>query len=219
MEVTQAQFLALLRKEWEPGDDIAVFGPKGVGKTYLLADILELRKYAVLISAKFKDRTITERYSNYRVIEDWKERHVWDRKVVLWPRPQHLRDAKIMGPAIYRCLDAIYLSGGWAVVLDDVRFLDDSLGLGDDINNFISLVRSHDTSVVSMMQRPFDVPQMCIDQPEFWIMFHTSDDRSLDRIAKASGVDLKALRVSNSQLGEYDVLLVRRFKEPLIVRR
>lgn len=218
-EYSYNKFLQEFGAGWKQGDHVTVMGPTGCGKTWLCADLLQMRRYVVVICSKSRDRTI-QRFHGYRILDDWDDRYYRDTKVIIWPKARTLDEAKAnLRPQIKKALDGIYVEGGWTANLDDLKYLCTGLGLKADIETMYGQVRSNDSSLVGCAQRPYGMVQPALDQATHWLMFHQSDGRDTDRMAEVAGLNPKMVSASNEQVGEFQFLWFRRMAEPVLVRR
>lgn len=220
-EISYQQFLAEMKKAWEPGKHVAVIGPSGCGKTWLVSDLLQARRYVVVVATKSEDSTLDKRYRGFTVVHKWNQIHYTDEKILFWPPSKTLTEAQQRASLIHNAFEHIYVEKHRTLVLDDVKKLCYlAFQLKKDIATMMTDLRSQGSSIVSNLQRPFGAgPLECVDQASFWIVFHIKDEKNCDRIAEIVGDSPKTLNALNRQLGRFDFLFMQEMAEPVIVRR
>jgi hypothetical protein len=67
--------------------------------------------------------------------------------------------------------ELIFRQGGWTVFLDELFYLDDKLGLGDDIETLFTQGRSKHITVMAGLQRPQGVTRFALSQATHNISF------------------------------------------------
>src|SRR5579875_3477090 len=98
--ISYQEFLNLLRRKWEPGEHISVIGPTGSGKSWVVADILSLRRFVVVVATKAKDKTLDSRYKGFRKLQKWPPD--WDvERALFWKKPKELGDFREQQYAVY----------------------------------------------------------------------------------------------------------------------
>jgi hypothetical protein len=218
-ELTYSHFLKLFRQRWQPGQHVTIMGPTGSGKTWILADVLNLRKYAVVLCTKGRDVTM-HRFVGWKILDTWQDRYYREHHVILWPRARTLEEAKRnIRPRVKEALDSIYVEGGWTLGLDDLRYLCDALGLKNDLMTMYGQVRSHGTSLVACGQRPFGIIQPALDQASHWLLFYQADKRDIERMAEVSGLSRHDVTRANAALRGRDFLWMQSMEQPILVRR
>jgi ABC-type dipeptide/oligopeptide/nickel transport system ATPase component len=205
-----------MRFQWKPGQHVGIVGPTGAGKTYIAKDLLALRRHAVVLATKSKDKTLDEyhfeKYTSWPADYD-------ARFVLLWKKAKNLGDYQTQRLLIYKALDDIYRHGGWTVYMDDLYYISDTLGLKRAIQMLYTQVRSQEVSLVASMQRPRWVPLEAVSQSTYLMTFHVRDRYDVERIAGGMGVDRKDYQLAMQSLGEYEFLLVQSNGEIIKVMR
>lgn len=219
MELPYPSFLQKFQRSWGKQQHTTVMGPTRCGKTWLCADLLKPRPYAVLLCVKGKDATIG-RYEGWKVISKWEDRGWRDNHVVLWPPARTLQEAKQIRPAIQNCLEKVYVEGSFTMGLDDLKYLAQSLGLHSDLSTMYATAGSNDISLLGCGQSPLGIKvQEALHQSSHWLIFHQADDRNVCRMAEVSGVSRQMMREYNRLLVGRDFLWIQSMEEPVHVRR
>lgn len=218
-DISEQQFLAQMRREWQTGQHVGIAGPTGWGKTYLLGELLKLRQWVAMFTLKQKDRTIGERFPDFHIVDSWKDKKHFHNHVLVWPYERELDKAiaKKYKEAIYM-MDAIFLETAWTYAIDDLNdFIE--MGLKRKTAEMLRLSRSNDTSMVYNYQRPFNIVQEALSQATWTLAAYHKDKRDVTRLAEANGLSPDEMKKINSSLKRYDFVVLRSMQEPLIVRR
>lgn len=208
------EYLSLMKREWKPGEHIGIIGPTGSGKTYIARDLLGIRKRAVVIATKSKDKTLDgytfDKYNSWP--PDYATRYV-----LLWKKAKRLGDYLQQQALIYNTLDDIYRHGSWAIYFDDLYYISETLRLKRAIQMLYTQVRSQEVSLIASMQRPRWVPLEAVSQTSYLITFQIRDHFDVERAAGGMGIDRKQFAAAIKSLGQYEFLLVRTNQEPIKV--
>lgn len=221
MEVWEYQrFLDYMKRDWKQGEHVGVIGPTGAGKSYVVRDLLLLRRYCVALATKGKDKTLVK----YVKEDGFVEYQTWppyyqDTRVLLWTKPKELGNFSEQQIVVYHCLNDIFKVGGWTLSFDDLYYITNTLKLKGAVQMFYTQVRSNYVSIIGNMQRPRWVILEAVSQASFLIVFETRDKMDIVRIAEGVGLDPKELIAANSELKEYEFLLLRTGKNPILVRK
>lgn len=214
--ITYEQFISALAVKWEPGQHIALIAPTGGGKTMIAQDLISLRRFAVVVATKAKDKTLD--HYRYPKIAKWPPE--WNQEqVILWKKPKALGDFSEQQHLIYECMNDIYRRGGYTVYFDDLYYITNTLGLKKAVQMFYTQVRSQNVSIIAALQRPSWVPLEAVNQSTYLCMFRINDTLDLERIAQAISMDKKVLISLNEQLGDYEFLVLQTRYEPFKVLR
>lgn len=206
-QITYTDFIAYMRREWKAGQHIGIIGPTGAGKTYIARDLLELRRYAVVIATKSKDETL-EQYNLFEKFDQWPVDFDL-RYVLLWRKAKRLGDFEEQRMLIYRAMDDVYRHGGWTIYFDDLFYIAETLGLKRAVQMLYTQVRSQGVSLLASMQRPRWVPLEAVSQSTYIVCFRVHDKIDVERIAGGMGIDRKELQAAMSELAEYEFVLIR----------
>lgn len=214
--VSYQEWLKRFNHQWKQGQHVLISGPTGSGKTYVAEDIKDLRDWLVVIASKKKDDTL-DNYKGFHKTDKWPvDYHI--KRVLFWRKPKNIEDLQGMRVAIYRVISDIFIIGGWSIYFDDLAFLSGTLKMDPQIRAMYTQVRSNNTSLISSVQRPFRVPVEAVSQSSYILMFHTNDDRDIERIAQESGQSVTRLKNWARQIEQYQFLFIEHGKEPVLVQ-
>lgn len=188
---------------------MTIIGPTGAGKTTLALALAPIRDYSIIVATKPRDATLRRwaRDSGYEIIRDWPPR-LGQSKVILWPRIDRPQDVGRQGAEIARALEGIYTAGGWSVVIDEVRYVGETLRCWDLLQLLWLQGRSLGVSVVACTQRPRWIPLEAYDQASHLFLFRDPDPQNSYRMIEMTGIASAELRECLASLGRHDMLYV-----------
>jgi len=174
-------------QDWRLGDHVTAVGPTGAGKSHALAALASLRRYSVVVATKPADGTL-----------EWYARNGWQRitewpppagveRVLLWPPFRRPSDRARQSAVLSDALEHIFSEGVWTVVVDELHYTADTLGLADELVTYWQQGRSVSLSLVGATQRPAHVPLAAYSQARYLLLWRSTDRRDLDRLADISG--------------------------------
>lgn len=149
---------------WRQGQHVAVVGRTGSGKTYLISELVKLRKYVVILRTK-PDKN---KFPGFEKVRRASAMDHWGAERILL-EPAYERQA-VEG---YEMLDRAWKDGGWTVVIDENWYAEAQLGLKPYIVRLLTQGRSKDISVVVGMQRPVDISRFALSEITHLFVFRT----------------------------------------------
>lgn len=84
-------------------------------------------------------------------------------------------------------LDSCWRQGGWTIVLDELRYFTDNLGLRAEVELILMQGRSEHVTLVGGAQRPRHVPLLVYDQAKHIFIGHDNDAQNVKRLAEIGG--------------------------------
>lgn len=195
---------------WKAGEHFSLIGPTGQGKTHMLLNLLPLRTYVTVCATKPEDDSMDRLIATgYAKIERWVSVPAEDMpRRVLWPNASRI-NARVNQKRVFEdALDKIFRERGWCVALDELWYMINVLGLGDEVRMYLLQGRSLGISLVAATQRPAFVPLEIYDQSTHLMFWRDNDERNLARISGISYHSSGLIRQIVSQLEHHQVLYI-----------
>ena len=161
---------------WQPGEHMTVVGDTGSGKSTLVSRLLSLRRYVLVLRSKPDDVTYqAQRTQRARAMTDARVN-----RVELAPRNRRSQEAEFG-----RALDLAYRQGGWTVYVDELFYVDQKLGLSEQIDELLTQGRSLGITVVCGIQRPVQVTRFAMAESVHLLSFGLEgrDVKTLNEVA------------------------------------
>lgn len=199
------RFCQLLRREWEPGQHIAIVAPTHQGKTTLLHGILTRcgRKFILALDAKGGDSNLAKlgwpRVPGLPTRKKWWQ--IWRRDIyddmaegkpyrrIVGNVARTKEDRARLNESLRATLDDVFEVGGFTVAIDEFQVLADKrmMDLGTEVETLLIAARDRGVSVITLFQAPRWVPRAAVDQCEWVMVGLTRDKDVVDRIAEILG--------------------------------
>lgn len=225
------QFAVMFSRAHKQGENVAIVGPTGSGKTQLglgLCEIIGARQGAdrrptrvVILNFKPRDDTLTRLQVKGKATGEWKTIKSWppsygEEHVVVWPRSSSASQGARRHRAVFLPLiDTIYAEGGQTVYIPEAAYFErnppSGLGMGGTMEQLWSTSRSLKLTVISDTQRPRQVTRLMWSEPAWLMVFHIDDEDDLKRVAEMSGRKGDVWRIV-PKLGGHEFLCIRRQK-------
>lgn len=219
-------FLKQWRKDWEPGQHVALIGPTGEGKSTFAVGILGLRKWVLALDPKGEDETLSQ--SGYERITKWPPSDkIRDRiaegkpaRLIVGGSMRTKAEMSKLAALMHSAIDGVRGEGGWTIYADEFQLLADRrmYGLDKEIEALLIAARSRGTSVVTAFQAPAWVPKAGTRQASFVVMWPTRDRVMIKTVAEAMGRQWHDLAEAVDELPPFHVLVIpKRIREPMIL--
>ena len=114
-------------------------------------------------------------------------------RFVYWPQPLPdprltlRQDSLLKSAQIQAALMVIKRHGSWCLLIDELNYLSQTLGLRDDLAEAYHTARSNLVSIVGAAQRPSWVPRAAVDNPSHIFIFQAGDREEIRRLAEIGG--------------------------------
>jgi hypothetical protein len=204
-------------RTWGQGDHVLLTGPTQSGKSLLARRlVVDGRKYVIVFGTKAKDPTL-EGYlgEGFTRIDHWpperrdfKDQGEGMARFVLWPKITKAGDLHRYRELYAKCLDAIFVDGGWTVVVDETLWFcsRDGLDLGGKLGTMAFGAASNKVSMLFLMQRPAGVPRILWQSCTTALLFHLGVTNDIREMASLGTVQPKAVVEAIGQLRGHQFL-------------
>jgi hypothetical protein len=219
-------FLEWLKRNWEPGQHMAVIAPTGEGKTTFVKPVLDLRKWVMVLDAKGMDDTL-EQYGYVRIsafplprkmrndIADGKPAHI-----VIGTAARTDEEDAALKALMLRALKEARQNGGWTVYGDEFQILADRrmYGLDKAMERMLIAARKDKSSVVTSFQAAAWVPKAALRQCRIAVVGPTRDRQMIKNVAEAMGRTWYELTTIIDQFEKFDwAVIPRNVRHPIIL--
>lgn len=165
---------------WNQGEHLAVIGRTQSGKTTLLSHILRRRAYVVILRTK----TDKAHYHPDRLItraDQMRLSYGHQTGIRLELKPERSKQREEFHKAMLRALE----ERSWAVVADEVFYLDDRLKLDGDMEELLTQGAGMDVTFIGGVQRPSRVTRFFLGEAHHILSF-ALERRDAKILAEAS---------------------------------
>lgn len=203
----------LERYRFPRGQSATVVGNNGSGKSVLLRELTWKRPYTVVLGTKPIDPDLYGGYEEHGFIVTDRfdpSAEAENNRIVFKPRlPSPDRKGRAQQADAFRTvLFEIFEYGGWTIVVDELFYVCDQLGLADTMEMFWTQGRTLNVSVMGATQQPVSVPVMAFSEAWHLFLFRQNDRRRINRMAEFSAGQDQVLRDLIPQLPEHEFVHV-----------
>lgn len=223
---TWDQFLEDFKVDWEPGQHVALIAPTGQGKTTCLVSLLNLRNYVLAFDPKGGDTTLGK--TKFARLPAWPPKSkVYDdmaagkpAKFLIGPKVSTREDRFRLQAAQEAAFRGAFNDGGWTVAIDELQVAAQKMGHADDIDELLIAARDKGCSVVSLFQRPANVPRSAFEMASYIFLGLTLDVDTVNRLAEIVGRPKYEIRGAVEGLASHDyswMVLPNNPRKPIIL--
>lgn len=212
------------RFRWGQGEHLAAVAPTGAGKTTLLLSLIDFRGHSLFFGTKPDDPLYHELINRhgFRRVESVAELKHYDRRVLLWPKPVP-KDIKAtmvkQQQAFAQAINMVVGQGGWAVWLDESKYMAENLGLKMLLTYLLEQSRSINVTVICGAQRPAWLPASTLPNSTHIFLWKSNKREDAQRLADVGGIDAKLVIETMKTLGAHEFIYIKtRGTESSIVR-
>lgn len=174
---------------WSQGEHVALVGDTGTGKSFLESRLLLLRDWNILF--RHADDPANH-FVGFKRVKHVRDIHVLPRdntgSFLLQP-PDDMYSRAVEGQ---RLVDRAISEGGWTITWDELWYVENRLGLTQDVEELQTQGRKREISVVCGMQRPSRISRFALSQCTHLFAFRT-EGRDTQTLAEAFTPRLKEL--------------------------
>jgi energy-coupling factor transporter ATP-binding protein EcfA2 len=221
------KFLSDFKSEWKPGQHIAIIAPTGQGKTTVLVSLLDqCRNFVLGFDPKGGDDTLAK--TGFPRLPHWPPpAKAYDKmargepvKFLVGPKIAKLADRPILAAVQAAALEGAFDDRGWTVAIDELQIAADKMGQADAIDNLLISARTRKVSVVSLFQRPANVPRSAYEMSSWIFLGLTLDVDTINRLAEIVGRPKYEIRGAVNGLARVDyswLILPNNPRRPMIL--
>lgn len=203
---------------WNQGDHVLVSAPTNAGKTFLTSKLVEnrlrRRGYVVVFVGKLQpDETLLNEYKGWTRWTQWKRRPgPNENRILLWPKTASVRGKdnkmKLQKTVFTQAFEDLLEVGRWTVQLDETLYMvsPEFLNLGSWVSVLHQMGRSAKLTMVSLMQRPSNVPIVVYGSAAHAFVGRTAGEEDRKRLSEINGAyDVRELsqRIASQSLHDF----------------
>lgn len=204
----------LARMDWRPGEHVTLIGPTGRGKTEAGVMLLKERTWCVFLGTKRKDTTQDElKKMGFRTVKQAVDVNPSiSSKYIFKPSFPKGASAETLkkehGAAFSRALIHVREQTGWTVLVDETRYISQTLRLNSELEMLWLQGRSEKTTIIANTQRPRFIPLEAYDQATHLLMWSHPDRNDIDRVAELTGLNRDLVLTVLPSLPKHDILYI-----------
>lgn len=194
-------FLEMMRREWNPGQHMALIGHTGANKTSFACPLLEQRHYVLAFDPKGGDSTLaTLRWPRLlkwpmtkkqldRIAEGYPARYI------VGPKIMRSEERAAQQGLFQRVLTDTFDMGGWTEYVDEFQIAADKkmMNLAKEVETGLIAARDKKISVVTAYQAPAWVPSAAHRQASYLVLWPTRSQDVIKKFAEVVGRDFRQL--------------------------
>lgn len=214
------KFIAYMKRTWILSEHIGLVAPTGLGKTFIVRDLMNLKKHSVVIATKEKDKSLELYVKEDGFVKrdnwppDWNESHT-----LLWRKAKELGNFSEQRILIFYVMNDLYKRGGYVLYFDDLYYVAITLGMRKPVQMMYTQVRSNGVSLISSMQRPTWVPLEAVSQSKYLLVGRIRSDDDIKRTGAGMGQDWRKLKLAIESLKDYEFLLLQDGKDIVHIQK
>lgn len=188
-----------------------MIGPTGQGKTTVLVTLLDrCRKFVLAFDPKGGDETLAK--TKFPRLANWPPpAKAYDKmakgepvKYLVGPKIDRRSDLPHLVSAQAKALEGAWNDRNWTVAIDELQIAADKMGQADAIDELLIAARTRKISVVSLFQRPADVPRAAYQMASWIFLGLTLDVDTINRLAEIVGRPKYEIRGAVNGLAKVD---------------
>lgn len=196
---------------WGQGEHILAIAPTGQGKTTLLAELVERRKWNLILGTKKQDSTYGDFLKRgFKRVESIHDIGRYDRNILLWPsyhstiREFQQRQRRVFKEAFDWCAG----KGSWTIWNDEEMYMCQDLKLETEVKWFLQQARSSKLTIINGTQRPAWIPVASYSGATHAFIWGTNVEADAKRLSDLGTVDPGELLYNLKMLRRYEFVYV-----------
>lgn len=179
-------------RTWKQGMHVLCCGPTQSGKTTAARMMVRIRDFVVVFGTKPIDPSLDAYVEEgYARIDHWppepkdlRNQEEGQVRLILWPKIKARKEMRAYRSVYAKCLDSVFVDGGWTVVIDEALWFASKQGLdlADSMSEVAYGAASAKVTMVLLTQRPANIPPVTwtsVSQALLWHMGRVEDIREL----------------------------------------
>lgn len=211
-----------------PTEHVSLIGRTGSGKTTLAANaIVPGYPYSVALITKRRDTSLFPalKRQGFQIESDPRRLDARKRPHVIYHAPRAAGEATkdkylAQRSRILALIEAIWdesrPSGGWALYLDEIRYLANRLQLKGDLEELWLEGRGAGITVIAGTQNPVSVPREVFDQADHLFLWRQPEIDRVRRLAEFGGTRREEIFELVPRLADHEALYYRAVDDVLV---
>jgi hypothetical protein len=203
-------------RNWKQGDHVLDVGPTQSGKSLLARMLVLSRRYVVVFGTKPTDPTLDEYIDlGFVRIDHWpptrkdlRDQQDGMARFILWPKIKEVGDLHKYRSLYAKCLDSMFVDGGWTAVVDETLWFcsRDGLDLSGKLSTMAYGSASNKITFLFLMQRPSGVPRILWSSCTSALIFHIGGTNDVRELASLGTIEPKSAVVAIRNLEGHEFL-------------
>jgi ABC-type dipeptide/oligopeptide/nickel transport system ATPase component len=171
--------------KWLVGEHVALVGDTGSGKTYLASQLVKYREYVIVLRTKPDDILFRgfKKSKDGGILNDL----AYNKILVDLTNMRTLRTSQ--AEKLRFILDEVWRMGRWTVLVDEGFYVQQKLGLKNELEMLFTQARSLGVTMLTGMQRPAWVTRFALSEAKHVFSFRM-EGRDLKTIAETTTAEM-----------------------------
>lgn len=222
------QFLSDFKRDWKPGQHVAIIAPTGQGKTTVLCSLLSLRNYVLALDPKGGDDTLPK--TGFPRLSFWPPKGKdYDKMARGEPvryivgiegraKEKKLANRQLLAQVVPGAIE----NGGWTIAIDEFQLATDRryFALAEEAEEGLISARKDKISIITLFQRPANVSRAAFEMASWIFLGLTLDVDTVNRLAEIVGRPRHEIRGAVEGLASHDfswMCLPNNPRRPIVV--
>jgi len=202
-------------------EHVVLVGQAGSGKTTLAVKLLRFQPYVVVLGTKMRDPSLYAplQAQGFEIMDKFDPTAAGKHPRVIFRPPLSEPTAGALwkqSQAFEKALIGVFSTGGWAIYMDEVRYLTEQLKLGDILNTLWLQGRSLWVTMIAATQRPVSIPINAFEQATHSFLFRTTGRNDRIRASEYQGISQPVVYETLARLPHHEVLYIDSIHDYLV---